>query len=208
LTGRKEFYGRDFVVNEAVLLPRPETEILVDQALTLLQSKPEPQVLDIGTGSGVIAITLALQFKDARVIAVDISKEALELAELNADRLHAADRLSFLQSDMFSQVPAQAFDLICSNPPYIPSDNLEDLEQEVMREPKQALDGGRDGLDYYRILIEHAPNYLKAGGYLLVEIGWDQAGQILALAQRRGFGDCQVVQDYAGKDRVVIMKWQ
>ncbi|NLM68953.1 MAG: peptide chain release factor N(5)-glutamine methyltransferase [Firmicutes bacterium] len=208
LTGRKEFYGVEFIVSEAVLIPRPETEILVDQALTLLQSKTAPLVLDVGTGSGAIAITLALQLQQVRVVAVDISREALKIAEQNADRLNVADRLSFLQSDMLSQVPPQRFDLICSNPPYIPTGDLEHLEQEVQLEPQLALDGGQDGLDFYRVLIQQAPRYLTSGGHLLVEIGFDQAEQVLELARRRGFAHCRVVQDYAGKDRVVIMQWQ
>ena len=109
---------------------------------------------------------------------------------------------------MLSQVPPQRFDLICSNPPYIPTGDLEHLEQEVQLEPQLALDGGQDGLDFYRVLIQQAPRYLTSGGHLLVEIGFDQAEQVLELARRRGFAHCRVVQDYAGKDRVVIMQWQ
>lgn len=208
LTGRKEFYGLEFVVSDAVLIPRPETELLVDEALNLLQLIQNPEVLDIGTGSGVIAVTLAFHIKQASVLAVDISEAALEIARTNADRLKVADQLSFLHSDLFKEVPDQKFDLICANLPYIPSHDLENLDQEVQQEPKQALDGGRDGLDYYRVLIEHAPDYLADEGHVLMEIGYDQKQMVLDLAAKRGYSSCSVKQDYAGKDRVVILRWQ
>lgn len=109
---------------------------------------------------------------------------------------------------MFKEVPDQKFDLICANLPYIPSHDLENLDQEVQQEPKQALDGGRDGLDYYRVLIEHAPDYLADEGHVLMEIGYDQKQMVLDLAAKRGYSSCSVKQDYAGKDRVVILRWQ
>ncbi|MGB4265439.1 MAG: peptide chain release factor N(5)-glutamine methyltransferase [Limnochordia bacterium] len=208
LTGRKEFYGLEFVVSEAVLIPRPETELLVDEALALLQAVPNPRILDLGTGSGVIGITLASRLQQASVLAVDISESALEIARINADRLQVADQLSFLQSDMFSQIPREPFDLICANLPYIPTSELENLEQEVRQEPKAALDGGPDGLGNYRILIRHAPDFLAKGGHVLMEIGHDQKQVVVDLAVERGFAECQVKQDYAGMDRVVIMRWQ
>ncbi|HKM16811.1 MAG: peptide chain release factor N(5)-glutamine methyltransferase [Firmicutes bacterium] len=208
LTGSKEFYGLEFVVSEAVLIPRPETELLVGEALAMLESISNPRVFDLGTGSGVIAVTVAFHHKQASVLAVDISEAALEIARTNADRLQVADQLSFLQSDMFSRIPCEKFDLICANLPYIPSCDLENLDQEVRQEPIKALDGGQDGLDYYRILIEHAPGYLTAGGCALLEIGEGQRDTIVDLAAKRGYSQCLVKQDYAGKDRVVVLRWQ
>jgi len=207
LTGKKEFYGREFEVNESVLIPRPETEILIDQAVSVLKTMPSPRILDMCTGSGVIAITLAHLVPQAHVLAVDISSEALAIAKRNADRLGVGDQLSFLQSDMFTSLPQQQFDLVCANPPYIPSDDWENLDQEVKLEPKIALDGGQDGLDYYRIIIAKAPLYLTVGGTLIMEIGWNQGQAVTALAQARGFVNCRIVPDYAGKDRVVVMQW-
>lgn len=208
LTGRKEFYGLEFWVSEAVLIPRPETELLVDEALTLLQAAASPRVLDLGTGSGVIGITIAFRLKQASVLAVDISAAALDIAQRNADRLQVADQLSFLQSDMFSRIPHEQFDLICANLPYIPTLELENLEQEVRQEPMLALDGGPDGLACYKRLIEEAPDYLAPGGHVLMEIGHDQRQAVAALAAARGYSSCLAKQDYAGRDRVVILKWQ
>ncbi len=207
LVKQKEFYGHQFVVNEAVLIPRPETELLIYKTLTLLQGFTNPQVLDLGTGSGVIGITIALELPQAKVLATDISHAALRIAKLNADRLGVADQLSFLSSDMFSQIPNQKFDLICSNPPYIASHDLTELEPEVKLEPNLALDGGKDGLDYYRILLGQAGAYLTSGGFLLLEIGHDQADSVTSLGVDHGFNLLEVIQDYSAFDRVVVMQW-
>lgn len=207
LTGTKEFYAKEFKVTKDVLIPRPETEILVDQAVELAQQFSTPKVLDLGTGSGVIAITIAALCPAAQVLAVDISEDALKVAHENADHLGVADQLSFLHSDLFSQVPKEKYDVICSNPPYIPKADLARLEQEVLQEPQLALDGGDDGLDFYCQIIAIAPGYLAQGGYLIVEIGYDQAAAVLRLAQEHGFTGGQVIKDYAGHDRVVVWQW-
>lgn len=207
LTGSREFYSNEYHVTEDVLVPRPETEILVEHGIALIEEVDAPQVLELGTGSGVIAISIALSVPQSQVVAVDISQAALGVAQKNADRLGVIDRLSFLRSDMFANIPDQKFDLICSNPPYIPSEDLKNLGEEVKQEPQLALDGGTDGLDFYRILTKEAPNYLKQGGSLILEIGYDQGEAVTNLGLENGFQECQIIKDYADKDRVVIMAW-
>lgn len=207
LTGLREFYSNQYKVTEDVLVPRPETELLVDQAVARTQTLNSPQILDIGTGSGIIAISIALLVPQSQVLAVDISQSAINIARENAGRLKVNDQLSFLQSNMFASIPEQKFDLICSNPPYIPSGDLKKLEREVLLEPQIALDGGSDGLDFYRILTNEAPRYLHKGGALIVEIGYDQGETVVNLAKSKAFRNCQVLQDYGGNDRVVMMEW-
>lgn len=207
LTGTKEFYSNEYKVTEDVLVPRPETELLVDQAVARIKTLDLPQVLDLGTGSGIIGVSIALLVPQSQVLAVDISQPALDIARENADRLGVTDQLSFLQSDMFEKIPERKFHLICSNPPYIPSLDLEMVEKEVQLEPQIALDGGPDGLDFYRTLTSEAPQYLHKGGFLILEIGYDQGKAIADLATVHGFSNCQILQDYAGNDRVVIMRW-
>lgn len=207
LTGSKEFYNHTFVVNKHVLIPRPETELLVDQAVVLAGQFPMPQICEIGTGSGIIAVSIALKLPLARIWAVDVSQAALEIAKANADKLQVSDRITLVESNMFMNVPQQKYDVICSNPPYIPSEQLGKLAVELRYEPEIALDGGADGLDYLRSLIEQAPEYLLPGGFLITEIGFDQGSKVIELATESGFNYCRIVQDYAQKDRVVIMQW-
>ncbi len=207
LIGRKEFYTKDFMIDRNVLVPRPETEFLVDQAIRIGQDYAAPQILDLGTGSGIIAISIALALPTAKILAADISPAALEIAKKNAEQLDVIQRLSFLRSDMFTHFPPKRFDVICSNPPYIPTDDLDKLEKEIEFEPKEALDGGPDGLKYHRELIQNSPSFLASRGSLIVEIGSDQAEQVETLAKGRGFIHVKTVQDYAGKDRVVILQW-
>ncbi|NMB38566.1 MAG: peptide chain release factor N(5)-glutamine methyltransferase [Firmicutes bacterium] len=208
LIGYKEFYTKEFIVSRDVIVPRPETEILVDQAVKTAQNFQSPRILELGTGSGIIAISIALSVPQSWVLAVDISDAALEIAAKNADRLAVVDQLSFLKSDMFSRISSQKFDIICSNPPYISTNELDNLDKEIQFEPRTALDGGEDGLKYHRVLINNSPDYLISGGSLIIEIGFDQAEQVVELGKERGFSYDKTVQDYAGKDRVVIFKWK
>lgn len=198
LTGEQEFMGYSFEVNRHVLVPRQDTEILVEEALAWIQ--PGMRVLDLCTGSGCIAVSLAKLCQNLSVDAADISAEALEVAKRNAARLNA--EVQFYQGDLFCT--GQQYDCIVSNPPYIRTDVIETLSEEVRcHEPYQALDGKEDGLYFYRRIIKESGAYLKQGGRLLFEIGYDQAEEVSTLMQEAGYYDITVKQDLAGLDRVV-----
>jgi release factor glutamine methyltransferase len=175
LTGHQEFYRLDFEVTPDVLIPRPETELIVEAALILIEKKAAPLFADIGTGSGCLAVSLLHEVPRARAVAVDRSPAALIVAQRNAEKHGVSDRLRLVHSDLFSAIDGpEVFDAIVSNPPYVPADDLTDLQREVQREPQGALDGGPDGLAIIRRLLSDAPNFLREGGYLIFEIG---AGQ-------------------------------
>jgi len=197
ITGHQEFFGRDFHVTSAVLIPRPETEHVVEVALQ--NATPASRVADIGTGSGAIAVTLALE-KSASVIATDISQDALRVAAGNAQRLGGAVR--FVACDVASALSSGVFDLIVSNPPYVPDCGDENIQREVRdHEPRVAIFGGFDGLDFYRRLIPEAVRLLKPGGHLVMEIGWlaaDRVGTMLS-----GWQNIDTKADLAGIPRVV-----
>lgn len=197
LLGEKEFYGRRFAVTPAVLIPRPETELLVDLALARLHRLRSPRVLDLGTGSGCIAICLALECPQAAVLAVDRSPAALELARANAARLGAV--VEFRAADWFESV-AGKFRVIVANPPYVRTD---DPHLRALRhEPQQALLGGADGLDELRRIVAAAPAHLDRGGWLAVEHGHDQGGAVRELFASAGFGAVETHRDAAGIERV------
>ena len=204
--GHWEFYGLDFVVGPAVLIPRPETELLVEQALAWLRSHParaERLAVDVGSGSGCIAISLAAHTPDLRVIAADVSSSALEIARQNAHRHGVAGQIDFCQADLLPQAAGQPFDLICANLPYIPSDRLAQL-RVAHWEPQLALDGGVDGLGLIRRLLQQASLYLAAKGLMLLEIDGSQ-GQATAQLASVAFPDAgvSVLKDLAGLDRLV-----
>jgi release factor glutamine methyltransferase len=195
ITGTQEFYGRDFRVTPAVLIPRPETEHLIETAL----KHPATTILDIGTGSGSIAITLALETK-SRVFATDISQEALEVAKQNAQRLNA--KVDFIQCDLASFHQA-TFDLVISNPPYIPETDRESLQREVREhEPHQALFAGPDGLSIYRRMIPEVEKLLKPNGRLILELGHNSLPQVLPLLANR-WRNIEVIHDLAQIPRVL-----
>lgn len=199
LVGEKEFYGRAFTVTPDVLIPRPETELLVETTLELLQGKPAPRVLDLGTGSGCIAITLALELKAAKVSALDQSAAALALAQSNAQRLRA--EVAFLRSDWLQAVQG-TFDLIVSNPPYIAA---QDPHLEALRhEPQQALTDAQDGLSCLRQIAQTAPAFLVPGGWLVVEHGYDQGAAVRELFQQAGLVQVQTRRDLAGQERLCV----
>ena len=196
LTGRQEFFGRYFTVDHNVLIPRPDTEVLIEQALIVAPEKPE--ILDMGTGSGCIAVTLAKECPGARVTATDVSEEALAIARGNAEALGA--EVEFRKGSWWEAVPEGArYDLIVSNPPYIPQAQLDALQREVRDfEPRMALDGGADGLDFYRRIAQGAPAFLAPWGTLLLEVGAGQADAVAALlaphfAHVRAYRDMQGV---------------
>ena len=208
ITGMKEFMGLEFAVNEAVLIPRPETELLVEEAVRVLNGKAM-RVLDLCTGSGAIAVSIRHFVPQAEVTATDLSEEALKVAWENAERLTAGG-IRFLQGDLFEafsnlQAPgSELFNLIVSNPPYIPAKVIDGLMPDVKDfEPRLALDGGTDGLDIYRRLIPQAAEHLAPGGVLLLEIGFDQGETVPDLCRQAGLGNIAVLKDLAGLDRVV-----
>jgi release factor glutamine methyltransferase len=210
ITGHKEFWSLDFIVTPAVLIPRPETELLVELALACTRELPRNQrvkILDIGTGSGAIAVSLAKHLPESVVWAVDISAAALGVARANAKRHYVEERMRFLRGDLFEALDEAdaTFDLILSNPPYIRSTELAELAPEIRDwEPCAALDGGADGLDYYRKIVGAAPAYLTEAGTLLMEIGSDLAEAVTDIFARTGcYASASVHRDYAGRSRAV-----
>jgi release factor glutamine methyltransferase len=203
LTGHQEFFGLDFVVSPAVLIPRPETELLVERGLDWLRRHPTCRcAADVGTGSGCIAVSLAHQTTDLRILAVDRSWDALQVARQNARRHTAAGQVAFLQSDLLSAA-AGPFDLVCANLPYIPDAALSALPV-ARHEPRLALDGGPDGLRAIRCLLAGAPRWLASGGLLLLEMQYDQGEAIVALANTYlPAADVTIHADLAGLPRVV-----
>lgn len=205
LTGMQEFMGLQFAVNEHVLVPRQDTEILVEEVLRNLHDGM--RILDMCTGSGCIILSLLHYSNDCEGVGVDISGEALAVAAENARRLCEGAALTLTESDLFEHVEGR-FDVIVSNPPYIRHEEIAGLMPEVREhEPLQALDGGEDGLSFYRRIIEESRAYLVSGGLLYFEIGFEQAAAVMDLMEQAGFADIQVVKDYAGLDRVVYGTW-
>ena len=203
LTGAKEFMGLTFAVNEKVLIPRPETEILTEFVGEFLRSRGGGNFLDLGAGSGAIFISILKFVKNSRAAAVDISEDALNVAKFNAEKFHVDDRAEFFCGNLFAPLEGKIFDAIVSNPPYIPTRELETLQEEVQREPRLALDGGADGLNFYRQIISDAPKFLVDGGLLAVEVGINQSAAVKNLFERENFFDTEILKDLAGIKRVV-----
>jgi release factor glutamine methyltransferase len=207
ILGKAEFMGLEFRVTADCLVPRPETELLVETVLSAasLSSSARFNILDIGTGSGCIAISLARMLPQAAITATDISPAALHVARDNARRLGVLDRIDFVCSDVFPLQPAAPYDCIVSNPPYIRTDDIDALGTEVRSEPRVALNGGPDGLDLYRVIIAGAHVYLAPGGVLAMEVGFDQAeavGQLIADSKK--YKVKQVILDYNSIQRIVV----
>jgi release factor glutamine methyltransferase len=209
ITGQKEFWSFDFIATSDVLIPRPETELLVEVGLERSAHFVDKtlQILDLGTGSGVITVCLAKERLEAEIWAVDISAAALEIAQINVERHGVSDRVHLMQGDLFAALGAEErlFDLIVSNPPYIRTGELSMLAPEIREwEPTVALDGGVDGIDSYRRIIGEGHRHLTTGGSIVLEIGADMASAVADLFSRSGYyGPASVYQDYAGKDRVI-----
>ncbi len=211
LTGHKEFYLLDLEVSRAVLIPRPETEEIVSECLRLSKGMEAPTLLDVGTGSGCLILALLKQHKTAKATAIDLSPEALAVATRNASKHNLVDRLTFLEGDLFSPLAnGQTFDFIVSNPPYIAENEFAALSPGVRDfEPRLALNGGPDGLSVFSRLIEGARNYLKPGGYLLVEIGSTQEEAARAkLEALPEYELSKTICDRAGLPRVVCARWK
>jgi release factor glutamine methyltransferase len=204
LVGSREFFGLEFDITPDVLIPRPETELLVETGLAAIESISHPRVLDLGTGSGAIAVAIAATRADAQVWAVDRSGEALAVAARNSAKLLGPNRpLTLLQSDWTAALePSLRFDLIVSNPPYIADNDPHLREGDLRFEPRGALTDGADGLDAIRAIIEHAPFFLCAGGSLWIEHGYDQSTQVRALLTGRGLSGVRSLTDIAGIERI------
>ena len=202
ILGRRDFWGRTFSINENVLDPRGDTETLIDFVI----EKPVKSVLELGTGSGAIAITLACEWKEVHVTAVDISEDALLLAKLNAEKFNVQNKIHFLNSDWYDNVKG-LFDLIISNPPYIGLAEQDELSAEVIKyDPEIALFAGRDGLDAYKKIIPNLPKFLNPDGFVALEIGASQGVQVKNMMNAVGFIDAKIVKDLSGKDRLVAAK--
>jgi release factor glutamine methyltransferase len=203
IIGEQEFYGLPFLVAPSVLIPRPETEHVVEKVVQLAPLFPRPRIVDVGTGSGAIAIAVAHEWPSAAITAVDISAAALELARRNAERIGFADRIRFFQADLLGPVRDERFDIVVSNPPYVPLVDRALLSVEVREhEPAVALFAGEDGLDVYRKLIPAAFVVLEPGGFLVMEIGYGQSGAVAALMEEAGFEPMEFVPDLQGIPRV------
>lgn len=208
ITGEQEFWSLPFKVTPDTLIPRPDTETLVETVLRQMDGLPVRRVLDLGTGSGCILLSLLSEIHQAQGVAVDISAGALSVAKENAVSLDLQERVEFFQGSWFSPLDKQAqFDVIVSNPPYIPSQDVADLMSDVrLYEPGSALDGGEDGLGPYRLIADQAPAFLAPGGLLAVEVGIHQAGDALALFDAAGLVGTGKVKDLGGVERVVYGK--
>ena len=201
LLGTQAFYGLDFQVDSRVLIPRQETETLCEWGISHLRRLKQPRALDLCTGSGAIAVTLKHECPHADVTAADLSTDALAVASSNA-KLNQTD-IRFVQGDLWQPVEGEVFDMILSNPPYIPTQDCETLQQEVIQEPRMALDGGADGLDFYRRIANGALSHLAPGGLIAVEVGISEAQDVASLFTNAGLHDVQIIKDLYGVERIV-----
>ena len=207
ITHNKEFMKLDFFVDENVLIPRQDTEVLVEEVIKIAQKIKARKILDLCTGSGAIAISLAKYLPNTEITALDISYKALEVAKLNAKTNKVENQITFIESNLFENLPKEKYDIIVSNPPYIKQDIIKELDKEVQKEPHIALDGGKDGLDFYRKIIDSGYEYLKYGGYLCLEIGYEQKEEVMNLLDDNGqYINKICIKDLYDNDRVIIAK--
>ena len=207
ITHQQEFMKMNFYVNENVLIPRPDTEILVEEVIKIAKKINAKKILDLCTGSGAIAVSLAKYIENSQVTATDISEEALVIAERNAKNNKVDKQIAFLSSNLFYEIPKEKYDMIVSNPPYIKREIVKTLAKQVQNEPLMALDGGWDGLDFYRKIIHQADDFLKYGGYLCLEIGYDQKEEVMDLIKKEEkYTNPYCKKDLYGNDRVVVTK--
>lgn len=208
ITNKQEFMKLKFYVDDNVLIPQPDTEILVEEVINIAkESKECLNILDMCTGSGCIGVSIAKNLENANVVMSDISTKALEIAKKNyAQNISNRKVAKFVESNMFEKIEGK-FDIIVSNPPYIETKEIENLSEEVKKEPRIALDGGKDGLDFYRILISEAYKYLNDNGYLCMEIGYNQKEAVVRLIEQSGkYKESYCKKDLAGNDRIIIAR--
>lgn len=207
ITHQKEFMKLNFYVDENVLIPRQDTEVLVEEVIQIAKKIKAKKILDLCTGSGAIAISLAKYLENVQLTALDISGKALDIAIANAKNNHVQDRITFVESNLFQDLAQEKYDIIVSNPPYIRSEEIEKLDKEVKREPKVALDGGKDGLEFYRKIIDQGYQYLKYGGYICLEIGYDQKEEVIKIIEdKKQYVGTYCKKDLYDNDRVIITK--
>ena len=207
ITHLQEFMKMNFYVNKDVLIPRQDTEVLVEEVIKIAKRINAKKILDLCTGSGAIAISLAKYIENSQITATDISEKALEIAEKNAIEQKVDRQSAFLQSDLFNDIPKEKYDIIVSNPPYIKKDIIKTLNQEVQKEPIIALDGGIDGLKFYHKIISNSYEFLKYGGYLCLEIGYDQKIDVIELKEKEEkYVNTYGKKDLYDNDRIIITK--
>lgn len=207
ITHQQEFMKLMFYVDENVLIPRADTEILVEEVIKIAKKINAKKILDLCTGSGAIAVSLAKYIKGGQITATDISEKALRIARLNARNNNVDDKITFISSNLFQNIPEEKYDMIVSNPPYIKRKVIESLDKEVKKEPIIALDGGNDGLDFYKKIIYTSYEYLKYKGYLCLEIGYDQKNEVIDLINKEGkYINIYSKKDLYYNDRIVIAK--
>lgn len=205
ITGLQEFMKLNFLVTKDVLIPRPDTEILVEKVINIAENISNPVILDLCTGSGAIAVSLAKYIKNVHVCAVDISSKALEIAKKNAELNGVKNNIQFMESNLFDKIKDKKFDIIVSNPPYIETETIKTLSKEVQSEPKIALDGGKDGLDFYRKIADNGYKYLNRQGYLCLEIGYNQKIAVRQiLEKKKRYVNINCIKDLCENDRVII----
>lgn len=210
ILNNQEFFGLEFYVDENVLIPQPDTEILVEEIIEIVKkiqldniNKKDLNILDLCTGSGAIAITLSKNLQNCKIIASDISDKALEIADKNAKANNT--KIKFIKSDLFKNIN-EKFDVIVSNPPYIKTAVIDTLSEEVKKEPYLALDGGRDGLEFYKKIASNAHKFLNTNGYLVLEIGYDQKEDVQKILEDNNFFKIYSKKDYGNNDRIVVGK--
>lgn len=204
ITKKQEFYGLNFYVNENVLIPQPDTEILVEEVIKIIKENGFNKVIDMCSGSGCIGISIAKNIDCMQLTLLDIDRLALEVSKINSKELLPNKKINFIESDMFEELEEE-FDIIVSNPPYIETSIIKTLPKQVQNEPIIALDGGTKGLEYYKILIDESHKYLSDNGYLCMEIGYNQKNEVINLLEKNGnYTNIYSKQDLSGNDRIVI----
>lgn len=204
ITNNQEFMNLNFYVDENVLIPQPDTETLVEEVINEYKEK-KCEILDLCTGSGAIAISLAKYINESNIVASDISMKALQIAKLNAEKNLVRKKIEFIESDMFNKIYKDDFDIIVSNPPYIKTKVIGELDKQVKNEPYIALDGGADGLKFYKIIIENAYKYIKNEGKVFLEIGYDQKNELINLFKKNNhYENIYSKKDLGGNDRIIV----
>ena len=204
ITGIQEFMKLNFLVTKDVLIPRPDTEILVEEVIRKAENISYALILDLCTGSGALAVSLAKYIKNVHICAVDISSKALEIAKKNAELNGVKNNIEFIESNLFDKIKERKFDIIVSNPPYIETETIKTLSKDVQSEPKIALDGGKDGLDFYRKIADSGSKYLNRQGYICLEIGYNQRIAVRQILEnKKRYVNINCIKDLCGNDRVI-----